>query len=138
MLRRDVVIRTLCVSLTGVCATGDAAEPIADVRAPTQTPAEHASEAQSVRIYRTRPLINLLEATGVVFRRRHWAHSLHAPYWWLKCLLGPAREGLLPVDLYHRFLTWDIMQKPRLTRRLEHLLNPILGKSLVLYFHKPA
>ena len=54
MLRRDVVIRLLCVSLTGVCATGNAAEPTADVHALTQTPAEHALGAQSVRIYRTR------------------------------------------------------------------------------------
>jgi SAM-dependent methyltransferase len=98
----------------------------------------HLANQGHVRIYRTGALIQMLEATGLAFFKRHWAHSLHAPYWWLKCLLGPAREGVLPVDLYHRFLTWDIMQQPRLTRGLDHLLNPILGKSLVLYFHKPA
>jgi hypothetical protein len=42
----------------------------------------------------------------------------------------------MPVNLYHRFLTWDIMKQPRGTRFLENLLNPILGKSLVVYLKK--
>ena len=35
--------------------------------------------------------------------------------------------------LYHRFLVWDMMQHPRTTRFLGWLLNPLLGKSLVVY-----
>ena len=66
----------------------------------------------------------------------HHAHSLHAPYWWLKCLVGPTRDDSLPVNLYHRFLTWDIMQKPKPTRLLDRIFNPLFGKSLVLYFEK--
>jgi hypothetical protein len=68
--------------------------------------------------------------------RTHYAHSLHTPYWWLKCLLGIERNDLFPVAAYQRFLTWDMMQKPRLTRRVEHWLNPVMGKSVVLYFRK--
>ena len=90
-----------------------------------------------VRIYRKKQLIRMTEAAGV----RHWgtgfAHSLHAPYWWLKCFVGPTREDALAVNLYHRFLTWDIMEKPAITRWLDRFLNPLLAKSLVLYFHKP-
>jgi hypothetical protein len=67
----------------------------------------------------------------------HYAHSLHAPYWWLKCLVGPQRNDCKAVNLYHRLLTWDIMAKPKITRRLDRWLNPILGKSLVLYLSKP-
>jgi SAM-dependent methyltransferase len=98
----------------------------------------HQANQGHVRIYRIRPLIRMLEANGVVFSQRHWAHSLHSPYWWLKCLLGPTRTDAPLVNLYHRFLTWDIMQQPPLTRGLDRLLNPVLGKSLVLYFRKPA
>ncbi|MDJ0804049.1 MAG: class I SAM-dependent methyltransferase [Desulfobacterales bacterium] len=98
----------------------------------------HQANQGHVRIYRTGPLKRMIETAGVVCFHRHWAHSLHAPYWWLKCLLGPNRTDSPAVNLYHRFLTWDIMQQPRLTRRLERLLNPILGKSIVLYFRKPA
>jgi SAM-dependent methyltransferase len=91
-----------------------------------------------VRIYREKPLIHSLEKQGVRHWGTHFAHSLHAPYWWLKCLAGPTREDNGCVNLYNRFLTWDIMQKPRVTRWVEALLNPVLGKSLVLYFIKTA
>ena len=98
----------------------------------------HQANQGHVRIYRGKPLKQMLEANGVVAFAGHHAHSLHTPYWWLKCLLGPTRTDAHAVNLYHRFLTWDILQQPRLTRWLERLLNPILGKSLVLYFKKPA
>lgn len=96
----------------------------------------HQTNQGHVRIYRRKALIGMLEATGLTLWRTHYAHSLHAPYWWLKCLVGPTRDDSMPVNLYQRFLTWDILHHPRLTRRLDHLLNPIIGKSLVLYFKK--
>ncbi len=91
-----------------------------------------------VRIYKKKPLVQKLESLGVTHFAGHHAHSLHSPYWWLKCLVGPNREDSLPVNLYHRFLSWDIMKQPKLTRGTSRLLNPILGKSLVLYFKKPS
>lgn len=89
-----------------------------------------------VRIYRKNELIDLMTSNGFSFLGSHYAHSLHTPYWWLKCLLGPTRDRHPLVRIYHRFLTWDIMQKPRLTRLVDHLFNPLMGKSLVLYFQK--
>ena len=38
---------------------------------------------------------------------------------------------------YHRLLVWDIMKQPRATRVAERVLDPVIGKSLVLYFRKP-
>jgi hypothetical protein len=35
-------------------------------------------------------------------------------------------------------LVWDIMRRPRLTRWAERALDPLIGKSLVLYLHKPG
>ncbi|MFP4444728.1 MAG: class I SAM-dependent methyltransferase [Desulfosudaceae bacterium] len=89
-----------------------------------------------VRIYRKKQLVSRLERLGVRQYARHFAHSLHSPYWWLKCLVGPNRDDSAPVNLYHRFLSWDIMQRPKITRFTSRLLNPVLGKSLVLYFKK--
>jgi len=86
-----------------------------------------------VRIYRQNSLVARLQGHGVTHWAMHFAHSIHTPYWWLKCLVGPTREDSLSVNLYNRFLTWDIMQKPRLTRWIDRLLNPVLGKSIVLY-----
>jgi SAM-dependent methyltransferase len=89
-----------------------------------------------VRIYRKQKLIALLRRAGLEIRSAHHAHSLHTPYWWLKCLVGIHRENSRLVNLYHRFLTWDMLKKPPLTQFLERLLNPILGKSLVVYCKK--
>ena len=89
-----------------------------------------------VRIYRKKDLIRRLERTGTHFLDHHYAHSIHSPYWWLKCLVGPTRTDSTVVNLYHRLLTWDIMQKPWITRFIDQLFNPLLGKSLVLYFRK--
>ena len=65
----------------------------------------------------------------------HRAHALHSPYWWLRCLFWRGEQAQHPiVNLYHRLLVWDLMKKPWLTRWLDRLLNPILGKSVVFYF----
>jgi ubiquinone/menaquinone biosynthesis C-methylase UbiE len=94
------------------------------------------SERGHVRIYRRKALIDRLKRAGAHFLAHHYAHSIHAPYWWLKCLVGLNRTDSAAVNAYHRLLTWDIMQKPRLTRFIDRLLNPVLGKSLVLYLQK--
>ena len=89
-----------------------------------------------VRIYRKSELIDRLRKKGLTPWASHFAHGLHSPYWWLKCLVGPTRDNVPAVRLYHRFLTWDIMEKPRLTRVLDRLLNPLMGKSIVIYLNK--
>jgi hypothetical protein len=41
------------------------------------------------------------------------------------------------VQAYHKLLVWDMMGKPALTRVAETMLNPVVGKSVALYFEKP-
>lgn len=89
-----------------------------------------------VRIYKRKTLVDLLESAGLTFLGFHYAHSLHTPYWWLKCIVGPEHEDCRPVNAYHRLLVWDMMKKPWITQFLDKLLNPILGKSVVLYLKK--
>ena len=89
-----------------------------------------------IRIYRKKQLIALLENLGMKRWALHYAHSLHTPYWWLKCLVGPDRQDVTIVSHYHRFLSWEIMKKPKLVGWMNRLLNPVLGKSLVVYFKK--
>jgi SAM-dependent methyltransferase len=95
----------------------------------------HRVEGGHVRIYRRRQLIRRLRAAGLEPVRTHHAHALHSPYWWLKCAVGPDNDTAA-VRLYHRFLCWDIMRGPKLIRFLEQVLNPVLGKSLVIYARK--
>jgi SAM-dependent methyltransferase len=99
--------------------------------------AYHTNEGGHVRIYRRRRLERQLREAGLQVLGHHYAHALHSPYWWLKCLVGPDRDHAA-VRAYHRLLVWDIMRAPWLTRRAERALNPLIGKSLVLYARKPA
>jgi SAM-dependent methyltransferase len=96
--------------------------------------AYHSNPGGHCRIYRGSELRARMEQAGFVVTGAHHAHALHAPYWWLKCALG---EGRLPAA-YHRFLVWDLFRRPAATRWAERVLNPLFGKSLVLYARKPA
>lgn len=94
-------------------------------------------EGGHVRIFTERELRRKVRGSGLVPGVSHHAHALHAPYWWLKCAVGPTNADHLLVRAYHRLLVWDITKAPRVTRWTERLLNPLLGKSLVVYAHKP-
>ncbi len=98
----------------------------------------HQVEGGHVRIYRTEELLGKLREAGLRPAFHHYAHALHAPYWWLKCAVGPDDEEHPAVRAYHRMLVWDLMRGPRLTRTAERLLDPVLGKSVVAYLGKPG
>jgi SAM-dependent methyltransferase len=89
-----------------------------------------------VRIYRRQQLRDRLRGAGLGPYREHHAHALHSPYWWLRCALGTSSERNRVVQAYHRLLVWDITAKNPLTRWPEAVLNPVLGKSLVVYARK--
>lgn len=99
--------------------------------------AYHRAAGGHVRIYRRGQLRARVEAAGFRCLGSHHAHALHTPYWWLRCAVGVDRQTRA-VQLYHRFLVWDLSHRPRLTRWAERLLDPVLGKSLVLYFVRTA
>jgi SAM-dependent methyltransferase len=98
----------------------------------------HQVEGGHVRIFNARSLRQEIEAIKFTFISRHWAHALHVPFWWLKCLWWNTQKKSTILNMYHRFLVWDLMQRPWLTRTLEKCLNPIMGKSVVMYFEGQA
>jgi len=91
-----------------------------------------------LRIFRSSELRGEIEQLGFNYYHRHWAHALHAPFWWLKCLFWKNQDSNWLVVQYHRMLVWDLMENPALTRILEKCMNPIMGKSVVMYFRKEA
>jgi SAM-dependent methyltransferase len=97
----------------------------------------HDTPGGHVRIYRRRQITDRLRRAGLRPLGVGFAHALHTPYWWLRCLVGPRNESNVFVRAYKSFLEWDIMTGPALVRATEHLLNPVLGKSLVVYLAKP-
>jgi SAM-dependent methyltransferase len=98
----------------------------------------HSVPGGHIRIYRRSVLRHRLGGAGLRCIGRGYAHGLHSPYWWLRCLVGPQNDTNRAVALYHRLLVWDIERAPWVTRLAEQLLAPLIGKSLVVYLEKPA
>lgn len=91
-----------------------------------------------VRIYGLPELQTKLSETGFTYVGNHRAHALHSPYWWLKCAVGIDNDDHLAVKAYLKLLTWDIVKAPWLTRTADRVLNPVLGKSMVVYADRPS
>lgn len=89
-----------------------------------------------VRIYRQHELETRLESAGLYLRGSHHAHALHSPYWWLKCSVGVDNDSSPLVRKYHDLLSWQITTRPAWLEQVERRLNPVLGKSLVVYTEK--
>lgn len=90
-----------------------------------------------VRIYRKGQLEKRLAAAGLSVRGSRRVHALHSPYWWIRCAGGVRRDDRWLARRYHDVLVKQIMENPPLLRRADDVLNPFLGKSLVLYAEKP-
>lgn len=98
----------------------------------------HDTPGGHVRIVRQHELEQRLERAGFLLRGSHHAHALHSPYWWIRCAGGVDRPDRMLARRYHDFLVWDLTHRPRWTRALERALDPVLGKSLVLYVERDA
>jgi SAM-dependent methyltransferase len=98
----------------------------------------HANEGGHVRIYQASELRAKIEKRGMQFTRSHFAHALHSPFWWLKCAVGVEKTEHPVVTTYHKMLVWDMMSRPMVTKAAEAALNPLIGKSVALYFEKPV
>lgn len=93
-----------------------------------------------VRIYGRGELATRMQDAGLEILHSHRAHALHSPYWWLRCAVGVNRDvAENPLtEAYKRFLTWDIMKQPSILKAADRVLNPVLGKSLVVYGVRPV
>ena len=100
--------------------------------------AYHQNEGGHVRIYRGSELTGRLRQAGLEPLGTGHTHALHAPYWWLKCAVGVDRADHPLVKAYHSLLVWDMMSSPWLTRTLAWVLDPVIGKSLVVYLRRPG
>ncbi|MDH4143728.1 MAG: class I SAM-dependent methyltransferase [Acidimicrobiia bacterium] len=91
-----------------------------------------------VRIYSRTVLRARLREAGFVPGASHHAHGLHTPYWWLKCAVGLEHDDHRVVAAYHRLLVRDITTGARSTRWAGRMLDPLIGKSLVMYATRPG
>jgi SAM-dependent methyltransferase len=91
-----------------------------------------------LRIFTRGELEAKLARAGLAVGGHHHAHALHAPYWWLKCAVGVRDDDHPLARAYHRLLVWEIMKQPAVMRLADRALNPLIGKSIVVYAAKPA
>jgi SAM-dependent methyltransferase len=96
----------------------------------------HTVEGGHIRIFTRRELVTKLTRAGLTVTGQHHAHALHSPYWWVKCAVGVHNDDHRLASGFHRLLVWDIMRRPAVTRIADRALNPLIGKSLVVYADK--
>ena len=97
----------------------------------------HNTPGGHIRIYSDKELISKLRNAGLEFDGKDYAHGLHTPYWWIKCAVGVRNDDHPLARAYHRLLVWEIMKNPRALQVAGKVLDPVIGKSMVLYFRKP-
>lgn len=90
-----------------------------------------------IRIYTDKELAAKAEGAGLVLVGRSYAHGLHTPYWWIKCAVGVTNDDHPLAKAYHKLLVWEIMKQPTALQYVGRVLDPLIGKSLVLYFRRP-
>jgi SAM-dependent methyltransferase len=97
----------------------------------------HNAPGGHIRIYTDKELVDKVTKAGMDFEGKDYAHGLHAPYWWIKCAVGVGNDDHPLAKAYHKLLVWEIMKNPRTLRAVGTVLDPLIGKSMVLYFRKP-
>ena len=66
--------------------------------------AYHKVEGGHLRIFVANKLQAQIESLGFTMLHKHWAHALHSPFWWLKCLCWQTQHSNWLIKQYHRFL----------------------------------
>ena len=97
----------------------------------------HDVEGGHIRIYTEEELTDKVTKAGLRFTGKDYAHGLHTPYWWIKCAVGVTNDDHPLAKAYHRLLVWEIVENPRALQLAGRVLDPLIGKSMVLYFEKP-
>ncbi len=96
----------------------------------------HDAPGAHVRIFRQHELEQDLEGAGLWLRGSHHAHALHSPYWWIRCAGGVNNPDKPLAKKYHDLLVWQLTKNPKWLAQLDRALNPLMGKSLVVYTQK--
>jgi len=91
-----------------------------------------------VRIYTRAEMRAKMTSAGLSPTDAHNTHALHSPYWWLKCAVGIDNDDHPLVKKYHDLLVWEMVKAPKVLQVANKVLDPVIGKSTVIYAEKPA
>ena len=83
-----------------------------------------------LRIFNQKSLIEEIKISGFNFLSSEKFHSIHSPYWWLRCLFWKSQDSNFFVNKYKKLLEKHILEKPKFLDSIDKFLNPIMGKVL--------
>ena len=89
-----------------------------------------------LRIFNQSGLVSEIEECGFKFLSSDRFHSIHAPYWWLRCFFWNTQDSNFVVNGYKKMLERHILKKPFFLDFIDKMFNPFLGKSFSMYFEK--
>ena len=89
-----------------------------------------------LRIFNQSGLVSEIEESGFKFLSSDRFHSIHAPYWWLRCFFWNTQDSNCVVNGYKKMLERHILKKPFFLDFIDKIFNPFLGKSFSMYFEK--
>ena len=89
-----------------------------------------------LRIFNQSGLVSEIEESGFKFLSSDRFHSIHAPYWWLRCFFWNTQDSNFVVNGYKKMLERHILKKPFFLDFIDKILNPFMGKSFSMYFEK--
>ena len=89
-----------------------------------------------LRIFNKKSLIEDISQNDLQFEYSERFHSIHSAYWWLRCLFWKTQDSNILIKLYKKVLERHILKKPLLIDQIDKIFNPVLGKSIALYFIK--
>ena len=89
-----------------------------------------------LRIFTQSGLVSEIKDSGFKFLSSDKFHSIHSPYWWLRCFFWKSQDSNFMVKLYKKMLERHILKKPFFLNFIDRALNPLMGKSFSMYFEK--
>ena len=89
-----------------------------------------------LRIFNQGNLVSEIENLGFKFLFSEKFHSIHSPYWWIRCFFWQSQDTNFLVKIYKKILEYHILKKPIVLDLIDRLLNPLMGKSFAMYFEK--
>ena len=89
-----------------------------------------------LRIFNQSKLVSEISEAGFKFLSSDRFHSIHAPYWWLRCFFWNTQDSNIIVKLYKKILERHILKKPFFLDCIDKIFNPFMGKSFSMYFEK--
>lgn len=97
---------------------------------------DYKKDTGHIHLFNKKTLVSAFETHGLQCYDYHYEHGFHSAYWWLKSTEWNREKPSYPLKQYQRFLDWELFNGGKATRQLEKIVNPLIGKSLVLYFEK--